>query len=202
MTENYTGIVLPKQLLLLVLSVLNTVLGQGNTSYVMQGCMICDISWHFSSLPSLVGVSDVDASQFPGNSCKNSGHITTDCCCLIDQWTTFDWLDLQNFPYKAHIYIVLVVLIIEFLLHFWLIPLIHQRTCRLPHQNVIFSMLIWYTSMLFFTSFSPKDAAIVPILGCMLSLDYFVRSFCHSVISSFRWRVNGSSQSDPFGQNS
>ena len=44
MTENYTGIVLPKQLLLLVLSVLNTVLGQGNTSSVMQGCMICDIS--------------------------------------------------------------------------------------------------------------------------------------------------------------
>ena len=133
MTENYTRIVLLKQLLLLVLSVLNTVLGQGNIYYVMQGCMICDISLHFSSFPLLVGVSNFDASQFPGNSFKNCGHITTDCCCLIGQWTTFDWLDLQNFPYKAHIYMVLVVLIIEFLLR------------DLQQRGLIFDSFPWST---------------------------------------------------------
>ena len=122
------------------------------------------VLWHFSSLSYFpwLAFQILMLNIFPVILSRILVQIITECYYLINQWKTLDWLNLQNL---AHVFIVLVVLTIKFLIlnlsqkrfNFSLISLIHQIIFRLSHRNVLLFMLISYTSMIFFVRFRPKD---------------------------------------------
>lgn len=130
--------------------------------------MICHVrSAFFISIVSLVGVLNFDADQLSVNSFRNADPD--------HYWLSlFNWsMDNPLLNRSAGFYFLGICLHYAGCVNDWISPmqfatkvwifdsfscLTYQRTVRLLHQNVTFSMLISYTSMVFFVSLIPKDA--------------------------------------------
>ena len=129
---------------------------------------ICHVrSAFFISIVSLVAVSNFDADQFSVNSFRNADPD--------HYWLSlFNWsMDNPLLTRPAGFYFLGICLHYAGCVNDWISPmqfatkglnfrhiflLTYQRTLRLLHQNVTFSMLISYTSIVFFVSLIPKDA--------------------------------------------
>ena len=148
------------------------------------------------SIVSLFGVLNFGVCQFSGDSFKKSGPdnhwlflfnwsmekslltrsagLSLQCTYLQCAGCADGWISHTRFATKG--------------LNFWLIPLIHQRRFRLLHQNITFSMLVSYTSIILFASFSPKDTLKNSNLGMLVvfSVDFDITSW---VIPIWKYRV-------------